>query len=217
MKSLFFISIALLMMAENLTAQHPRTEHWIMRTREFKAQVDTIPKGSVIFLGNSITEGFDLLQYFPLSKPINRGIIGDHIDGLIERLDYSVIELNPSRLFVLIGINDIGAGNSDSTILTNYEELLNRLCRSLPETQICVQSILPTSPVWSNCPKEKIRRLNHQIKEFVKARNLQWLDLYPEFVDTEGYLKKAYTKDGLHLNKTGYQKWYTMLKTLGLE
>jgi lysophospholipase L1-like esterase len=210
--------LGMLFMADNnLTAQHERTEHWYMRTMIFKKELNTVPKGSVIFLGNSITEGFDLSYFFPDSKPINRGINGDHIDGLLDRLEISVIKLQPSQLFILIGINDIGAGDSDSTILTNYSTLLRRLAHKLTETDIFVHSILPAGQEWSNCPKEKIVRVNKNIETFVKKYGFEWIDLYPYFVNSEGYLKRDYTSDGLHLNAKGYKKWQNILNKAGLK
>jgi len=100
-------------------AQHEKTEHWHDRTKLFISDLDSLSKGEIVFLGNSITEGFDLEKYFPDTVPINRGISGDHTDGLIERLEYSIITLEPSKLFILIGINDIGAGDNSSVIHSN--------------------------------------------------------------------------------------------------
>jgi len=217
MKVLILLFFGLILVVESLAAQHERTEYWHMRTSLFKDQLTTVPKNAVIFLGNSITEGFNLRHYFPVSKPVNRGINGDHIDGLIERLNFSVIDLQPSLLFIMIGINDIGAGASDTTILASYGELLDRLTHSLPETEIFVHSILPTRPEWSNCPKEKIIRLNTEIEKYVHSSGLKWIDLYSDFVDASGYLNNKYTSDGLHLNAAGYQRWQSILNEIGLE
>ena len=56
----------------------------------------------------SIAQRFDLEVFFPHWPGINRGISGDHIDGVIERLSNSAIELKPEKIFLLIGINDVG-------------------------------------------------------------------------------------------------------------
>lgn len=119
-----------------VTAQHTRTEHWRDRTTLFKKEAETMDTNQVVFLGNSFTEGFDLRKFFSGSQPVNRGIDGDHIDGLLERFDYSVLKLKPSKLFVMIGINDIGAGDPDSLIRSNYQELLRTILKSLPNTRV---------------------------------------------------------------------------------
>ncbi len=200
-----------------LIAQHKRTDYWHSRVEQFKNQIDNMDTNKVVFLGNSITEGFDLNKYFPESNPINRGISGDHIDGLIDRFDYSVLQLKPSKLFIMIGINDIGIGDSDSLILANYQTLLRNILKSLPNTMVYIQSILPTTAIWGNCPVDKIQRMNNFIKEYSTRFGFNWIDLYSHFADENGYLKKDYTIDGLHLNSKGYVYWAVILKKHGLK
>jgi lysophospholipase L1-like esterase len=203
-------------MTYQIQAQHERTEHWRERCALFKNEFDSTLTGKTILLGNSITEEFDLLYYFPDTKLLNRGISGDHIDGLIERLDFSVIRLKPSRLFILIGINDIGAGDTDSTILSHFDQLLLELFNNLAATTVYIQSILPTRSEWSNCPREQIIRLNARMKERAEHFQYNWIDLYSHFVDNGGYLNPELTSDGLHLNVAGYQLWYKILKSYNL-
>jgi lysophospholipase L1-like esterase len=195
-----------------LQTQHERTEHWRSRAAQFQAECDTLPKGRIIFLGNSITEGFDLSSYFPELQPLNRGISGDHIDGLIERLDYSVLRLKPAKLFILIGINDIGAGDPDSLILDNYRNLLQIIHDKLPDTHVYIQSILPTTEIWSNCPARKIRYINQILEKYTAQFAFTWINLYSGFVNEKDYMKQIFTSDGLHLNSTGYRHWTDMLK-----
>jgi lysophospholipase L1-like esterase len=199
-----------------ISAQHTRSDYWQDRTSQFKKEAETMDTNKVVFLGNSLTEGFNLDKFFPESKPINRGISGDHIDGLLERFDHSVQNLKPSKLFVMIGINDIGTGDPDSLILSNYQKLLRKILKSLPDTRIYIQSILPTTSQWGNCPVDKIQRINTFIKDFSTRFGFNWIDLYSKFATKEGYLKKDYTNDGLHLNSKGYVYWSVLLKKYGL-
>ncbi len=193
-------------------AQHERTEHWQERTNLFIGELDSLPKGKIVFLGNSITEGFDLEHYFPDALPINRGISGDHTDGLLERLEYSVISLKPSQLFILIGINDIGAGDPSSLILKNYYSLIEKLAETLPNSKIYIQSVLPTTQQWTNCPKDKIILINQKILEYCIKFKFTWIDLHTKFVTNDGYLNNSLTEDGLHLNDTGYALWAKVLR-----
>jgi len=197
-------------------AQHERSEHWQERTRLFSSEINIVPEGKIVFFGDSITEGFDLKIHFPTSLPINRGISGDHIDGLLERLEHSVIRLKPSKLFILIGINDIGAGDPDSFILENYSLLLEKLATALPKSQIYIHSILPTTKLWINCPQEKIVRLNMDIYNNCLKFNFTWIELYSEFVNEDGFLNGKYTDDGLHLNGAGYDLWAKILRKFDL-
>jgi GDSL-like Lipase/Acylhydrolase. len=75
---------------------------------------------AIIFLGDSITEGFPtdtLLKEFSI---VNKGISGDRTELVLERLNRDVIRLSPSAVFLLIGINDMGSGFSNNTLLVNY-------------------------------------------------------------------------------------------------
>lgn len=197
-------------------AQSTHTSHWYQRNKQFNSDFKQIKKRQVIFLGNSITEGFDLDKFFPVNTPLNRGIVGDHIDGLLERLDSSVVLLKPSRIYLLIGINDIGRGDSDSLIIKRYTELLDRFHKELPGTPVFINSILPTSAKWSNCPRDKIKRLNNHIKKITAFYQYNWIDLNSLFTSEDGYIRDELTSDGLHLNNIGYNIWCNQLKLTGL-
>jgi len=198
-------------------AQHERSEHWHFRTQLFIQEADTIRTGKIVFLGNSITEGFDLEKYFSQTRPVNRGISGDHIDGLLERYDYSVLKLLPSKLYILIGINDIGAGDADSLILVNYKKLMTKIAATLPEKTVFIQSILPTTSEWSNCPVAQIQRLNRTIRDYSLHFGFNWINLYDKFVTEDHYLNPSLTSDGLHLNERGYDLWASILNEHGLK
>ncbi len=214
---ILLLYFGLLIMFNSIFSQHPRNEHWFERTTLFKEELKTLEKGGIVFLGNSITEGFDFDNYFEKTKIINRGINSDHIDGLIERMQYSVIDLHPSKLFIVIGINDIGAQDSDSTILSNFNTFLKIIADKLHATNVYVHSILPTTAIWKNCPPEKIIRLNKQIKEIVYQHKFIWIDIYSLFVNGTSFLKSELTRDGLHLNHKGYLMWVNKLNEFGLE
>ncbi len=211
----FFLFIILIPMI--VFAQHERTDHWKIRVALFDREAENAVPGRIVFLGNSITEGFDLRKHFPDTTIINRGISGDHIDGLLARFDNSVTVWQPQKLFVLIGINDIGALDTEEQILRNYDKLLNVITDSLPDTRVYFNSILPTTPEWENCPKDKIVRINAELKQRSSDHGFTWINIHNEFVTPEGILNRALTSDGLHLNAAGYEKWTGILTPYVLE
>jgi hypothetical protein len=91
--------------------------HWTKRVDTFRAENATLKRGPsdpyyTVFLGDSLTEGFDLAKYFPGHLTLNRGIISDHIgiggdQGVLQRLDVSVADCHTSRVILLIGVNDL--------------------------------------------------------------------------------------------------------------
>ncbi|MCF7806915.1 MAG: hypothetical protein K9M49_01485 [Candidatus Marinimicrobia bacterium] len=187
--------------------ERDRTDHWNERNALFEQEQESAPRAEIVFLGNSIIEGFDLDSAFPEKTLINRGIVGDHLDGLIERLENSALALEPRKIFLMIGINDIGDGRDDAYLQGMYSSLLDTLQGSLPNTKIYLHSILPTSPRWKNCPPEQIKRMNQWLVFQAIERQLVYVNLYPYFAGDSNYIKPALSNDGLHPNQQGYAVW----------
>ena len=133
-------------------------------------------KKDIVFLGNSIIfwgEWAELLQ----SKHIkNRGIPGDMTFGVLERLD-EVINGKPSRVFILIGINDIARGVPDSIILRNYERMIQRIKAGSSRTKIFFQTMLPTNSSFNKLTthyhkEEHIKQVNAGLKKLQLRRVL---------------------------------------------
>jgi lysophospholipase L1-like esterase len=198
----------------SFSQDRPRTEHWQQRNQLFQRELDTVSTGGVVFLGNSIIEGFDLKFYFPDHQTVNRGIVGDHLDGLIERLDNSAVALKPEKLFLMIGINDIGDQRSDEYLKTMFTTLIDTLIEELPETRIYLHSILPTTSRWKNCPPDQILRLNSFLTFLAIDKGLVFVNLHPSFLDDTQYLNPELTRDGLHPNQAGYALWAEKIRSL---
>lgn len=186
------------------------------RMAVFKSIPDT--KGAVVFLGNSITERGPWSEYFPSQYILNRGIGGDNTFGVLARLD-KVIALAPKKIFIMIGINDVGRGTPLSTILDNYQKLVLRIRTESPKTKIYIQSVLPlndsilTADYLKN-KKGTVRELNIGLRELAGDLKVTYLDLHSDlFVDHNGDLKPELTPDGIHLFPKAYSIWAAYLKT----
>lgn len=200
--------LCLLLGVSSLFSQsRERTEHWQTRNQQFNTEMDSIGHPDNVFLGNSITEGFDLETLFPGHELANRGIAGDHLDGLIQRLENSALSLEPEKLFLMIGINDIGDKRSDEYLKSMFITLIDTLVTGLPETEIYLHSILPTSPRWKNCPPDQIKRINNFLALLAKENELVFINLYPDFLGDMKYINPDLARDGLHPNQAGYQIW----------
>ena len=192
-----------------------RTKHWHLRNNLFNTELDSSPKAAIVFLGNSITEGFKLDEYFPEAQTINRGIVADHIDGLVERLYNSAVGLEPKKIFLMIGINDIGDQRDERYLREILSSLVDTLTSELPETEIYLHSILPTSSRWKNCPPDQIRRINDFLEILALDAGIIYVDLYPLFLDeSREYINPKLTKDGLHPNQAGYDIWAEKIKSI---
>lgn len=171
--------------------------------------------GQVIFLGNSITEGGPWPALIKNYNVLNRGIGGDITFGVLKRLD-DIIKRQPIKLFILIGINDIGKDIPDAVIADNCRKIIERVQKGSPATEIYLQSILPVNPTIKNFPQhydkqQHIVSTNQLLVDVAAKTNVQYIDLLPVVGDENRRLKNSFTNDGLHLTRAAYEAWVKYL------
>ena len=177
-------------------------EYYYAEVKKFKDK--KVAENAIIMVGDSITAGGKWKEYFPTENIENFGISGDDSYGVLNRLDV-VIAKKPSKVFLLIGVNDIHKYCSDGQIIDNYNLILWKLRQKLPNTEVYVQSILPTNGKFEN--NEDIKRLNAEIKRITTLTKNTYIDMYAKFLGADGNIKPEYVVDGLHLNDAGYLVW----------
>lgn len=192
-----------------------RPNNYSLKVGQFKSFPNS--KKDVIFLGNSITAGTDWNELLQMKEARNRGISGDITFGVLERLD-EVIEGQPKKVFILIGINDISRNIPDSIIITNYRKMIERIQSGSPRTKIYMQTLLPVNNTFTQFKNhynkdQHITFINNAIKQFAQQYGIVIIDLNPRFQDAQGKLDKNLTQDGLHLNAEGYNRWAALLKS----
>ena len=182
-------------------------KYYTERVKGFEAMPRT--EGSIVFLGDSITDYVNFDEYLPSYHIINRGIAGDTTSGVLKRLG-EVISLKPSKLFLLIGTNDIGDLIETAPIVRNIRKILERIHSGSPSTKLYVQAVLPTRQNPSR-PNAEIQALNRSLEALAQALHCKFIDLYPLLLDSEGQLAEEYTVDGLHLSRAGNVRWLEYL------
>jgi lysophospholipase L1-like esterase len=196
-----------------LDARKRRGNHYADRMKIFLSEESNIKPGGVIFLGDSITEGFPTAQAFPDENVINRGIGGDVIDGVIERLDVCVFNLKPKRVYLMIGINNIWWFSPDAPVEElgkQYDNLVMKTKEGTKETEIVLLSILPVGGKEA-AKNTKVRALNDIISRIARRENLAYIDLHPIMKDAKGNLREEFSADGVHLNLKGYLAWLEIM------
>ena len=164
----------------------------------------------VVFLGDSITEAGPWEELFPGVRTRNRGIGGDTSDGMLRRLE-QVTRAQPSKVFLLIGTNDLFRGSSEDEIVSNIEEVLERLKQESPDTEVYLQSVLPRAASY----RASIEALNARLAEVAGERGAAWVDLYASFLDPEsGAIRPELSNDELHLLGPGYALWKEQIEAL---
>lgn len=189
------------------------SDYYIDRVTTFK----NLPKqkGEIIFLGDSITDICEWNELFKNSLIKNRGISGDTTYGILNRLE-DIVSSKPSKIFIMVGINDIGKGKSTEEIIKNYKSILNRIKKSSPSTDIYVESVLPINKdIFNTSTKEEeIIALNDSLKKLCASYNIKYIDLYSLFIAEGNKLNPKYTTGGIHINGTGYAIWREVIKDL---
>ena len=187
----------------------------LARYREANAALAPPAAGEnrAVFVGDSITDGWRLPDYFPGKPYINRGIDGQSTPEMLVRFRQDVIDLHPKVLVVLAGTNDV-AGVTGPTrnedIEANYASMAE-LARA-HHIHVVFSSLLPVNNYTEDAkesfalrPRERILALNTWLKAYCARNGLVYLDYFSALVDDQGMLKRDLTGDGLHPNDAGYK------------
>ena len=153
----------------------------------------------VAFLGDSLTDGYDLATYYPEFSVANRGIGGETTHGLEERMQVSLYDLKPKVAVMLIG------GNNLKTMFENYEKILIGFKEKMPDTKIVLCSLTAMGGKFAE--KNQIVAYNNVIiKKLAEKYGFEFVDLYTPLFNVEtGEIYAEYTSDGAHLTPAGYE------------
>lgn len=172
---------------------------------------------NVVFLGDSITNYYDLDKYYPENNVVNSGISGNVANDILSDMYNRVYKYNPSKVFLLIGTNQIPIGDSDDKIIDGIKHIIDEIRENRPHAKIYVESIYPVNKKINenkvkNRENKRIVKLNMKIKKLTKKLDyVEYINVYDSLLDGE-VLNKDYSYDGLHLNDKGYEIVTDVLK-----
>ena len=197
-----------------------KISYYDSKCKSYAVQNTNLSNGQIVFIGDSITDLYPLDSHYSelTIATYNRGIGGDTTVGVLARLDVSLFDLEPSKIVLMIGINDLNAGRSNDDIITNYQQILNKIKERLPETKVYCMSVLPMAEAllqyFSDLNEriERIIQLNVRISEIAEEKGYKFVDLFSHVEDGSHYLRAELTDDSLHLNANGFAIWASVLK-----
>ncbi len=204
------LTLVLVVISIYLSAQQEYSTFYYQRASLFENLKST--PNDIVFLGNSITNGGEWSEIFENQNVKNRGISGDICVGVYDRMDI-ITKGHPAKIFLLIGINDIGRGATTDSIVEGISKIIDKIQYQSPNTKIYLQSILPLNDsfgMFDGHTKhwKEIKPLNKRLENLAKFKQVTYIDLYSEFVTLgSDKLNPEYTNDGLHLMGKGYMKW----------
>lgn len=162
---------------------------------------------TVVFLGDSITQGGDWQSWFPELDVVSLATGGFTTEDVLGRLD-EVVALDPVEIVLLIGTNDLGMRRTVESLVRNIQSILVDLRRDLPGSRMLVQSIMPRGREFA----DRIRESNIHLRQFSATVHAQFLDLWPALALADGELNPDYSDDRLHLTEAGYETWLAELR-----
>ena len=193
---------------------------WVAHRAAWAGQMEK-DQGAIVFLGDSITQGWgDVGSSFPGIKVANRGISGDTTRGVLIRLKEDVISLNPKGVVMLIGTNDLEERAEPEVIAGNVRLIVDALKAHDPTMPVVLCEVFPSSASKFR-PADKIRKINDLYqREMADEPQVTVLDTWSLFANVHGDAKEEEMPDLLHPNLIGYAKWAAalrpILETVGL-
>jgi lysophospholipase L1-like esterase len=188
---------------------------WKQRRSVWATQVQR-DQGAVVFLGDSITQGWGLglNAVFPGVKIANRGISGDTTRGVLIRLKEDVLDLNPRAVVILIGTNDLEEHATPETIDSDFRLLIKTLKAHNSKMPIIACLVMPSS-VTMRRPSEDIKKINALRMASIKGDpQIIPLDTWTLFAEKNGEPILSEFPDVLHPNDYGYVKFAAALRPI---
>ena len=212
MKNVFFMYIltSLVILSNHVNAQ------MMINLNKYKEENSSLglPKqgeNRIVFMGNSITEDWKSLSpnFFLENNYINRGRGGETSTQMLLRFRSDVINLKPSAVVILAGINDI-AENQGPISISDIARNIFFMSQLASENNIKVIlcSVLPAYDFpWRPGlnPKDKVISLNDLIQKHAQEKSFEYVDYFSSMVDERKGLIKEYGNDEVHPNLEGYR------------
>ncbi|MEN8076017.1 GDSL-type esterase/lipase family protein [Clostridioides difficile] len=178
-------------------------------------------KGEILFTGSSLMEHFpvnELLMNKGINKIVyNRAVGGFTTNDLLDHMEEMVFGVEPSKIFINIGTNDIGASNYLlDNLIKNYKIILMKIKERLPETNVYVMAYYPINEVAKENKEEweretfktrtnnNIKIANKAVEELAKSMGYKYIDVNSGLTDENGRLKAEYTIEGIHMYSNAY-------------
>lgn len=197
-------------LSQDAPAANTYTPYYHQRASHF-AELPAIDGNDIVIVGNSLTDNGRWNEMFGSPDVKNRGIIGDIVQGVSDRIDF-VLKGHPRKLFLLIGVNDVSHHLTPDSIVSAVENLIVKIKKASPGTELYLQSWLPINNDFKRYKnmigkEEIILQGNVFLEQVARRQGITWINLFPLFADRECKLPRHLTNDGLHLNEAGYRIW----------
>lgn len=180
-----------------------------------------VKKGQILFVGSSLMEQFpiyEFIQDFDIKETLyNRGVGGYTTEEMLKVLDTLIFELEPAKIFINIGTNDLNLPDYTlEGLIERYEMILSEIRKHLPQAKVYVMAYYPVNPDYdfgNPYIKEalqvrtnaRISEANEAVRELAEKLELSFINLNDNLIDKEGNLQHQFSVEGMHMYANGYQ------------
>ena len=204
MKRVSTLLVAMLCTAIAIFADAPFRNH---RYDAFK--VLPVNSEQIVFIGNSITNMNEWWEAFGDHNVVNRGVSGAITDEALENIE-AIAAGKPKRVFIMMGTNDLGTADicTPEHVLQNVTFMVERLQKVSPDTELYIQSLLPSGHLGSGGTRtpERLQATNEALKAFCEAKGITYIDLWNDLTDVATN-SNGMSYDKLHLTAKAYKIW----------
>lgn len=172
-----------------------------------------------VFLGDSITDFYPLEEFYDNLPVVNSGVAGYKTTDILSRIDSMVTIYNPTKVFLLIGTNDVPVSSEDE-IVDHIKQIIEEIHKKRPKAKVYLESILPVNRsddekidhgMVGERENDKIQSINKKLEQYAEEEGITFINLYDEFVNSDNEMTLKYTTEGLHLSSLGYLKLTNIL------
>lgn len=190
-----------------------------MKVERYRKANEAALRGQIVFAGSS------LMEMFPVEKLLrergveavvyNRGIGGYVTAEMLANLDVCVTDLEPRRLFINIGTNDLSdPAVTPEILMERYDAILTAIERRVPGVEILLMAYYPINyeaaadfmkPCLEIRTNAKICAANVLVRQLADKHGQRYIDVNSALKDDQGRLKAEYTIEGMHIREEGYR------------
>lgn len=193
-----------------------------------------VKKGQTLFTGSSLMEQFpinEIAMTHGVNKVIyNRGIGGYTIPEMLKAMDEQIFDLEPEKIFINIGTNDISREEETiETLTARYRAVLMQIKEKLPAAKVYLMAYYPVNvkvaakQPWPDADKaaklrlERLDKANAAVRELAAEFDYSYIDVNEGLTDENGQTKEAFSIDGIHMWSDAYEVIFENMKKYILE